>query len=169
MTIKPPTKPFTGYAWNTKLNLKVALLLTDELRKAQIERKQSGSTFVIPVGPNLCMNAEEMARTLFREVKVVNKLDSVDVTSVDGILTPKFTYGSYMNVAGIIKMKLEWTLTDTKGNPVWAGTASGEGKKTTSFMYNPEDTVKAAVEELFKNSHRAVSSAQEIRQFTPRK
>jgi hypothetical protein len=170
MIIKPPSTAFTAYPQGEKFNLRIGLVITDELKKAQIEHKAlDGSLFVIPLGQNLSMNAEQMTRTLFTEVKVADQPADFKGSVVDAILTPKFEHGDYMNVAGIIGIKLEWTLTDLNGTPVWAGTASGDGTRKSAFMYNPEDTVKAAVECVFSNSYSILSTAQEIRQFAPSK
>jgi hypothetical protein len=164
-TIKSPSKPFTGYAPVEKVPLNVGLQLTEDFRKTEIVRPHLGSKFVIPIGQNLHMNAETMSQRLFNEVQVGSTLADFNAGRARAILTPKVAYASYVNMAGLVSIKLEWTLTDRQGNPLWAGTSSGEGKMKSPFMYDPADTVKEALENLFNNSYVLLSTAREIRQF----
>jgi len=167
--IKPPAKSFTGYPPAERINLNVGLQLTDELRKASAEAKAlDGTRFVAQIGDNLCMNAEELSRRLFAQVKVSASDSDLKSAGADVILKPRVAYFSYMNAAGLIAIKLEWSVTDSAGKPIWVGTVNGEGKAPV-LMRNDEHTLKIALENVFRNSHEAISRAPELREFAKRK
>lgn len=168
MTIKPPAETFTGYPTTEQKNIHVGLVLTSELKNTKTERKAiDGTKFVVPIGPNLSANAEELSRRLFAKITVVSDPVQLPLKSVDAILTPTVAYFNYLNVEGLVAAKLEWTFARPNGQIIWAGTAEGQGKQTTVIMYDPEDTVRDAINALFTDSFRKLSQSSELRAFQP--
>lgn len=176
--INAPKTAYTGYAPQEKIPLKVGLVLTDELRSAKWERNSMGDKFITPIGTNLCLNAETLAQQLFAGVTTGTKAAQLKAAGVDALLTPKLafisrTFGATAFGKSMMSIKLEWNLTDLRGNVVWDDTITGQAQGGTgnmfTFSHNAQKLVQTAIEDLFKNSYEAMSSAEAIRQFARKK
>lgn len=171
-TIRPPQTPYLGYATQQKIPLKVALNLTDELRKSKYERHSMGYVWVIPIGDSVAQNAGVLARHAFADVVGVNNGAQPPNGPVDAILTPKVAYlnrtqGATSFGKSIVSLKLEWTLTDVAGKTIWLDTITGESSGSTGWT-DPEKVLKAALEDALTKSQQAISSSEAIRQFASR-
>jgi hypothetical protein len=84
------------------------------------------------------------------------------------ILTPKVAYftrtvGATAGGESIVDIKLEWTLNDVNGNPIWVNTI--DGRSSASTRTNPNKVAKQALVDLLLKSQQTISSAQAIKQF----
>lgn len=166
--INPPKAPYTAYAPQEKIPLKVALNVTDELRQAKWERHAMGDTWIIPIGESVAQNAPVLAQHLFAHVETV-KNGAPPTSAVDATLTPRVAYvnrttGSTSFGKSVTTIKIEWRLADATGKTVWADTITGESSGSTGWS-NPEDLVKQALEQVLAKSQQGISSAAAVRQF----
>lgn len=167
--IKPPKAPYTGYAPQAKVPLKVAVNITDDLRQAKWEKHSMGDKWVIPIGQSIATNTPVLARHTFTEVVDISEGVSTPNGSVDAILTPKLAYigrttGATSFGKSIIGIKVEWTLSNPAGNAIWVDTVNGESSGSTGWT-NPEKILKQAIEDLLTKSQQALASAEAIRSF----
>lgn len=169
-----PTVPVTEYPATEKVNLVVALRVSDELRTAKWEKHVMGDTFRIPLGETLSQNAEMIARRLFFKVIVTHTAEELANAKVNALLTPKMilaerTAGATAFGESIFTIMLEWTLQDTAGNIVWAETIKGEGHARTGNMFthkrNAQKQINETIQDLFQRSFHALSASPEIRKF----
>src|SRR5882724_4435578 len=90
--IQPPKQPFTAYAGQEKIHLKVGVNVTDELRKAKWEKHSMGDTWIIPIGNSIATNAPVLSRHLFDDVVEMSNGQIPPSETVAAILTPKVGY-----------------------------------------------------------------------------
>lgn len=163
-----PNEPVSHPQIN-KLNLRVGLSLSEELRRAKWERPGYGIT--VTVGETLTLNAEVMAHALFSSVVAVtnNTIEPVEAR-VEAVLTPRMVSFVRTQLASphfgeqISTIILKWTLKDVKGNMIWVDTIAGEGRGKGTHR-KAEEQIEALVEDLFQKSFQAISSSPEIREF----
>lgn len=159
---KPPAEAFRDYPTRAqKVDLRVALRVTPELRAAKWEKKDCCA---MEVGSSLANNAETLARHVFREVVPVD--GDAAPPGVDAVLTPRLAYivrtvGACGPCDSIIALKLEWRLARADGRLVWIETVSGQAIGSTGGSV--EKPLKAAVEDLFLKSERAMVESRAIR------
>ena len=84
------------------------------------------------------------------------------------ILTPKVAYttrtvGATAGGESIVDIKVEWTLNDANGNPIWVDTIDGRSSDKTRT--DPKKVSRKALEDLLLKSQQAISSAPAIKQF----
>jgi hypothetical protein len=167
--ITPPKTNFAGYTAREKIHFKLALNVTDELRRTQWEQKDwAGDATIIPAGKAVADNAPVLARQIFTDVVDINN-GILPPNPVDGALTPKlvnsgFTLGKTSFSQSLVSLTVEWTLTDPAGNVIWADTVTGAGVGKTGGS-SPEYKFKLALEDVLKKSQRRIWSARAIRQF----
>jgi len=159
-----------NYPQDNKINLKVELRLSKELRNAKWERT-IGDTYIIRLGKVLSDNAEMLVRNLFSDVCVTDAIQPPEA-EVDAIITPRMVSAERTRPMLIFQQQrttimIEWTVKDANGNLIWADTITGEGKSPMGLneKKNTGKQVKAAVKELFQNSFQAISQSPEIRKF----
>ena len=167
--IAPPKQPFTAYVGQEKIHLKVGVNITEELLKAKSEYHSMGDTWVIPIGNSIATNASVLARHIFDDVVVMSNGQLPPNESVAAILTPKVAYinrtvGATSFGKSIVDMKLEWMLSDLKGNTIWVDTIDGQSSGSTGWSKSTK-VLKKALEDLLLKSEQAISSAQAIKQF----
>jgi Rad3-related DNA helicase len=166
-TYRPLRTPYTDYAPGEKIQLKIALNITDELRDATWEKRPYGTFRVkIPVGECIANNAAVLVEHTFAEVVNVRDAEA----KVDAILTPKLVYFDATTPPSpwgdsLICVKVEWLLTDPAGNVVWVDTISGEMRGTIFWTSDPTSMFSRAFEDLLTKSHVAMTSSATIRQF----
>ena len=166
--LKNPKAPFAAYADAEKINLKVGLNITDDLRKPEFKKHN----LAIRPGDYLAQNCEILARHVFRQV-VNQSSGGADLNALDAVLTPKLVYvnrtqGATSFGESITSIKLEWNLTDPAGKLIWLETITGEGRGSTGFS-DPEKMLRKALEECLLKSQRAIASAEPIRSFSARR
>ncbi len=165
-TLKKPLQPL--YNPNEKINLKVAVNLTDELRKTQYEHYQWGVTENQPVGSKLAEYVPSLARQTFLDVVEINN-GAPPPKPVDAVLTPKLAFfGVRPNFGTIsVDVKLEWTLVDPDGSVIWADTCTGQitGRGGLGF----QDLLGEAMERALVRSQAEIASSEAIRQFARKK
>lgn len=164
-TYQPPRETFTGYSQVEKLKLRVRLHISDELRQAKWAR--SGVT--LAVGESLARNTETLTREVFADVITVGDSNVGTRPPMEVSLTPRLVYinrtlGATSFGESIISLKLEWTMADHEGRPIWINTVGGQASGSSGWTH-PETVLKQAVEQLLKNSHQALAGSQAIRQF----
>jgi hypothetical protein len=171
--IAPPKQPFTAYVGQEKIHLKVGVNITEELLKAKSEYHSMGDTWVIPIGNSIATNASVLARHIFDDVVVMSNGQLPPNESVAAILTPKVAYinrtvGATSFGKSIVDMKLEWMLSDLKGNTIWVDTIDGQSSGSTGWSKSTK-VLKKALEDLLLKSEQAISSAPAIQQFAQKK
>lgn len=158
----PLKKPFTAYGGQTQIHLKVGDNVTDELRLAK------NGKWNIPIGKTLATNTPVFARHVFDGVVDMRNGQLPPNETVAGILTPRIAYftrtvGATAGGESIVDIKVEWTLNDANGNPIWVNTI--DGRSSASTRTNPKKITKKALEDLLLKSQQAMTSAQAIQQF----
>ena len=89
------------------------------------------------------------------------------------ILTPEVVYinrtvGATSFGDSIVDIKVQWTLSDPKGNTIWVDTIDGQSLGSTGWT-NPEKILKQALDDLLTKSQTAISSAPAIHEFAQKK
>ena len=172
-----PKIPISTFSQKEKMALVLGLELNNELRTAQSVLTRSVDTWIFPLGENLCLNSELLARALFSDVTLVD--DNSTKASVDAILVPKFI-SSVQSLSVFpfpferkITVVLEWSLKDPTGNVIWIDTITGEGRLTDyeAFNYtgNRRRLFEAMLSDLFHRSYETISSSLAIRKFAATK
>jgi hypothetical protein len=155
-------QPFTAYVGHEKMHLKVGVNITDELRKAE------NAKWSIPIGKSLATNGPVLARHLFDDVVDMSNGQLPANETVAAILTPRVafitrTVGATGGGESIVDIKVEWTLSDAKGNTIWVNTI--DGRSSASTRTRPNKVARKALEDLLLKSEHSISSAQAIKQF----
>lgn len=158
--------PFTDYGGQAKIHLKVGVNVTDELRQAQNDK------WKLPIGEAIATNAPVLARQLFDEVVDLSNGQLPPNATGAAILTPKVVYtsrtvGASPGADAIVDIKVEWTLSDANGNPIWVDTIDGQSSDSTHT--NPKKVARKALEDLLLKSQQAISSALAIKKFAEKK
>src|SRR5208282_1938681 len=155
-------QPFMAYGGQEKIHLKAGVNITDELRLVKNDK------WNIPIGKAIATNAPVFARHLFDNVVDMSNGQLPPNETVAAILTPKVAYftrtvGATAGGESIVDLKVEWTLNDANGNPIWVDTIDGQSSASTRT--NPRKVAQKALEDLLLKSQQAISSAPAIRQF----
>jgi len=164
-TMTPPVAPYTAYTPREKIHLSVAVNVTDQLSHSKWEKD-------IPAGQAFANDAPILAKQTFTDV-VEMKNGAPPQTPVDAILTPKLVYAGETSGATafgkrIVSVKLEWTLNDPKGEPIWVDTFTGEASGSTGGA-DRSDLLKAAVESALNRSQRALWMSKAVREYARKK
>ncbi|MGB7747648.1 MAG: hypothetical protein WBN75_10220 [Verrucomicrobiia bacterium] len=157
-----PNQPFTAYVGREKIHLKVAVNITDELRKVKTDK------WNIPIGISIATNTPVLARHVFDDVVDISNGQLPPNETVGAILTPKIVYtarteGATGGGESIMDIKVEWTLSDTNGNTIWVNTIDGRNNATNRT--GSKEVSRKALEDLLLKSQQAISSAPAIKQF----
>ncbi len=170
-----PVDPISGYPDKEKIHLKVAVLLSQELRDAKFERRGGGDTWLIPLGEPLSENSAEVARHVFSDVVVSSSSSDSEIDGVDAILVPTMqlaatTFRSRGQDQATTVM-FKWHLKDPAGNTIWVETIRSEAKSGgLPFAKDGlKQRIQALNEDLFHKSFDAMNSSQEIREFANRR
>lgn len=174
-----PTISFSAYQQTERINLSVELSLTEEFRTAKSERMQDQETIIFPLGDNLVVNAETLARAIFADVSIVTDNSDVKQKQVDAVLVPRMVSSQRLSpISAFVKQPykiavvLEWTMKDREDNLIWLDTVTAEGK-VFELGFNREENRKklitSLIENLFQNSYDALSSSPEIRNLAGRR
>jgi hypothetical protein len=171
-----PVKTVDKYPASERINMKVALVLTEELRNAEWENVGTG--YILPFGEHLAQNSEVLTRTLFSEVVVHKELPGPAAEDFAAVLIPRMMFveqslGIWKWNASTITMALEWTLTDQQGTIVWVDTVKGTGSTETGNAFTGRDRMREraglVIEDVFRKSFDAISQAQAIRDFAQKR
>jgi hypothetical protein len=172
ITHNVPQTQFASYTPVEKIHLRVALNITDELRKTRYDFHELGETDIWPLGPLLVDNVLVLARQTFMDVVEIEN-GSAPPKPVDAVLTLRVPYlgekagpGSMFSESGFF-MKFEWTLINPNGDVIWADTVAGE-KCSASWM-GLAKFITLAMENTLQKSQQAMLSSQAIRQFAAKK
>jgi len=163
-TVIKPKPRSTQYTSGEKIRLKVALNLTDELRKAKWEqRAMVGGSTIMAVVPALAEDAPQLAKNTFADVQEVNNGAS-PANPVDATLTPRMAfigidYGQTMFSNDTITIKMEWSLASPAGDVLWADTITGLGRSKGGFAKD----LTLAIEDVLKKSQEAMLASAAIR------
>ncbi len=156
-----------------KINLKVELRLSEDLRNAKWEMRQGRHILTMPLGENLAANADLLARAAFTEVSVSKNAAGPSGGQVDATLVPKMISSARVpqnarHPEYKMAVILEWALKDKANQLIWIDTITGEGKISDLGENAEENTAKlteALVRDLFIKSYEAISSSPEIRAY----
>jgi len=161
------------YLPTKKVDLRVELQLSQELRNAQGVQESMGDTYIIPFGELLILNSKSLATSLFTSVVATEKSshsrnDEVDATLIPRLVDFQRDRPNKVDDTQRTMIVYEWTLKDKRGKVIWLATIIGEGKgpmKQPLFKDAAYDQIKALMDDLFQKSYRAISSSKEIRDF----
>jgi hypothetical protein len=161
---------YTDYMSEEKVHLKIALNLTDELRKTKYDFHELGETDIWPIGTLLADNVPLLARHTFMEVVEIEN-SSQPSKPVDAVLTLKVPYlgekvGGSTFSKGCFSMKFEWTLVDPNGDVIWADTVNGEVR---SGSWSLGSIIKLTMEQALRKSQYAMLTSKTIQQFVMKK
>jgi hypothetical protein len=171
-----PVKIIRGYPAVEPFNMRVALVLTEELRRAQWENRGTG--YALPFGDHLAQNSEALTRALFSEASAHTDFSESTAADFAAILIPRVVFvehslGIWKWNPSTITMALEWTLKDRQGAIVWVDTVKGEGSTETGNAFTGRDRMREraglVIEDVFRKSFDAISHAQAIRDFAQRR
>lgn len=172
-TMDVPQVAFADYPQSEKINLRVGLRLSEELRNAKSERSEGWDTSVMPLGENLILNSESVARAVFSSVFVTNTATSeeiVDISLVPRMITSRRNKPNWSD-GWKIAIILEWVLIDKKGETIWADTITAEGRISLTDL-NPTENrrriMESVLRDLFLKSHKAMLQSPEIKDFANR-
>jgi len=166
--------PVTGYSQTEKINLKVQLMLTEEMCSAVWhmnydydggEAPPNNKILDFPLGDDFCLNTRKIANILFADV--IEKRNSSSIGEIDAILTPKILtlirnrppMATNEQITTII---VEWSLKDNNGDIIWVDTITAQGK---AELMETQKQVQDLFNDLFQKSFKAISSSVEIRSF----
>ena len=155
-------QPFTAYGGQEKIHLKVGINVTDELRLVKNEK------WNIPIGQSIATNAPVFARHTFDNVVDMSNGKLPANETVAAILTPIVAYttrtvGATPGGESIADIKVEWTLNDANGNPIWVDTIDGRSSDKTRT--DPKESFSKGTGGLTVKIQQAISSAPAIKQF----
>jgi hypothetical protein len=160
--INAPTEPYTEYPAAPKKPMTVGLVETEALKNAEWVHPVFGETWRMPLGDNLMMNSEVLARTMFQNVVVAGSKDEIG-QQVDAVLMPQLRYANRTRGAtsfgeSIVTVQLEWRATDAADKPLWIETVTGEASGTTGWT-DPDDLLAKALEQLWRDSWQTLAAA----------
>ena len=155
------------------IDMAVALQLSHEF--CDNTRRMGINNELIVHGDIFCENAEQMARTLFTEVSVVDSGQNLPGGGVAAVLTPQLKNIEYcianMQGGNIYKMliTMEWSLTSTGGDLVWTETIEGKCEKSgffvSSYIEGFRQKVEMTTDDLFQKTYEEIINSREIRAF----
>jgi len=165
-----------------KLPMSVVLIVSEELRNAKWVRPAItpiGDTFVVPVGEQLALNSEALARRVFRTVSVRQGSDSGTVPAQeDALLIPKVIFleqsaGVTAFSDAVYTVAVEWSLKTASGSIIWVDTVKGEGRTKDGNVFtmwdNMKERARLALDDLFLKSFRAMTTARPIQELAKQK
>jgi hypothetical protein len=169
-----PVKTVDKYPASERINMKVALVLTHELRNA--EWQNVGTGYILPFGEHLAQNSEVLTRALFSEVAVHKELPEPTAEDFTAVLIPRMVFveqslGIWKWNPSTFTMALEWTLKDQRGTIVWVDTVKGTGSTETGNAFTGRERMRAGfvIEDVFLKSFDAIRQAQAIRDFAQKR
>ena len=145
------------FAVDKKIDLNIALVQNDALRKAKWEMTMQGDTFIMEVGPQLTKNSNELASLLFKNVAVTDIPKSVG--RIDAYLTPRVVAVERTMII------LEWKLQDPNQNLIWIDTMKGESSAPGARPKEEGTNRSPLLEDLFRKSFQAMKSSPEIENY----
>lgn len=163
-------EPIGAYPPSHPIDLKVSLVLTEELRRAKWEGSFRGDTYIIPVGEALPNNCEAVARAVFSSVSTERSPPRVDAVLTPKVVTIERTLPRTWWEDMLLTIVLEWKLSTPSGELVWIKTVSGVGKRPFGFgsahKTNGPEQAGEALRNLFSNSYHAMISSPEMKTYS---
>ncbi len=174
LVYKLNTPLVSNYPAKQKIDLKTELIIPKELEVFTYE--SAGEK--LPLGNILANNAENMSRSIFRQVVVTHGEGKPTQAGVDAILIPKVvsiahTRPMFAYSERKLTVIFQWLLKNSEGKTIWVDTIEGDGANDlgTAFSLesNTRERVRLLMEDLFKKSYLHISSSKEIENFKPKK
>jgi hypothetical protein len=166
-----PLEP-VGYDSSEKINLSVALCISDEVRNAEFDA--SDRHYVIRVGNTFVKNAETLARTLFSVVEMREHREDCLAPNVDATLTPEIVslsrnFPTWATTPSKTVVQVRWTMTDSTGQIVWVDTLSGNESRRARTALNlgkkAAEDFTTAIHNMLIQTFEAISNSPEILRF----
>ncbi len=161
-----------------KLPVRAALVLTPAFCESRIAHgEQENSKHGIEAGKAACLELDPALKEVFTALTTVN--DPKDTGDAQLVLTPKFVdAGSLME--GLTSFSnyeldvfLQWTATDTSGRTVWLETVQGSARHHIGNLFTARKNLRLNIEDAVRDaaakSASKISSARELRDFSPQK
>ncbi len=155
-----------------KLDMKVLLVIDDEFKNAKWVDEPDAAGWeahVVHLGGNFVTNTENLAKTIFSNVVVVDSIEQATKAEGDVILKPSMISVKKnrplwaWNDSTMIVV-LEWSLTDQEKTPIWITSIKGEG---SAGITDDKERLKLLVDDLFTKSYAEISSSPEINNYKP--
>ncbi len=133
-----------------------------------------GDTFKMPLGKNLCFNAESMFKKAFTKVITTHDNSTIVTNDADMAVEAKlisFDFAFGMTVFHEAKqvINVEWTMTDPGGNIIWVDTIQGVGTASTggiiSYKNDAKKNAYKLTTDLYKKTYEAIIESREIQNY----
>jgi hypothetical protein len=169
------TPPPGGYPAVAPIDLRVGLVLTDELRTASVTAQQeSGDAGRYFLGPVFAEGTETVCREVFTEVVVGRTPPSgVELLVIPRVVSMRTTRP--MGAADIVPLTvvLEWKVVTPRERLVWFEAVRSTASRPAGFAFpflgtklrNTIERLDAVFQHLFLQSHGALASSPEIRAY----
>ena len=158
-----------------KIDLNVALILTDNFRNAKYQREEMGDKWIIPIGENLVHHSVELMNRVFAySVTLDESINKSPNKNIKYVMTPEliffdWAFGAFAGSESKISICVKWTLTDTSGKTLWVETIKGIGIGKSGNIFNGDERIKTkvqnALQDLFNNSQNAILSSKLLRKL----
>lgn len=157
------------------LPLKAALLLTPEFCTSRIAHGgQDNPKIGIEVGKVACTEFDPTLKEDFAALTTIS--DPKDAGDAQLILIPRFvdvaaTTGLTAFSNNQLTLFLEWTVKSSSGQTIWLGTVQGSATHKAGTLFSYKKNFRLLVNETVKDvafqSAQEISSAPELRKYTP--
>lgn len=160
--VHTPTKLVETYPGDARLDLTAKLVITDELRHAEIRDDFGADIMVLDLGNNLASNIKNVVNAVFDQVITDSDGQMANAATPDVVITPrlvlaKASYAQWKWETGSVSLGLEWEMTDGTGKLLWVDTVKGEASTNAWDYADPIVTqMDLAIEQLFTNSYKSL-------------
>lgn len=168
---KVPQEPFTGYNDAEKIPLDIGIVRTPSMMAATWDDGMRRGEF----GTALLINAETMAKKLFRSAVTVETTESGG--GLDAYLLPNVTFVDSTHGMAfqdiVTTLRVEWSFTDPEGETIWLETIEGQGINKGGIGFGPgnykvkfTERARIALDDLFKKTYEAIAASSEIKKYS---
>lgn len=150
-----PLTPVVHYPQVSLIELRVRLDMPPAFSNYVFEQQMGLQLIRFQLAGTLARSAEEMARSIFREVVT----DPLDTRPVAAVLTPRVTAMLWSGGAGApTQTVIEWRFLDPAGSLIWKNASQGVG-----HFFGPDKADMFV--EVFTESFQAIATSREIRRY----
>ena len=158
---------------NSKLNIPIHLIITEELKDIKWKGKYGLDTHVRPLGEHFQYHTEKMAKNVFMEVTVTDNTE-VDLTRNEKgyLLIPKVISIEHITGPLIISktktsITMEWKIIKGPDGLIWLETVTGSsGDHLRGYI--ADEPIKQALNDLFIKSQEEFLSSKLIKKLQPK-
>lgn len=159
---KIDSDPLINYDSPGRINLTAELRLTKKFRSYTWDAP-TGLPYTLDLGDSLSSNAEDLCKSLFRNVIVTDGTEAgavYDVVLIPDVVFLDKTQAGYSFQMVEMEIHVEWKLIDTMGKTIWVDTIKGFGREKMggpiSFEKNTRKQIRMAMTDMFNNSYTSI-------------